>query len=740
MSLPAATTDTGPDPFSDPPRGRPISFGFVPALDGMRAIAVFGVMLYHGGAPGVGGGFLGVNVFFVLSGFLITSLLLGEWTTRLTIRLGEFWARRARRLLPALLVLLVGVAVYAKFFASPGQFPNLRLDTLSSLFYVANWHFIFAGSSYFDQTVTSPLAHMWSLAIEEQFYIVWPPVVLVLLRLGSKLRPSRRLLPVLAVATAGALASAVWMRVLFLHGASATRLYEGTDTRSQDILVGAVLATAMAMWARARPALAARPVPDGRSVGRFDRLHPAVGTAGALPPRPHRRDLHRRRGPSLKPIAAWEIASPAMRGSLQLVGFAALASGAYLWSRLTGPSAWLFEGGFFAFALLVALVIFCIVTAQAAPLSRALGNRVFRYLGKISYGTYLWHYPLFALLSAERVHLYGLPLLAVRIGITLLVATGSYYLVEQPIRRGRVRSFTEWRAWLLTSFAFLGVVSVTVATTLPTAAGAVGTGRIPAPSGSVYVGRPVSVSLFGDSLAFTAGFALSTPGVAAAYDVQFHPGGLLGCGIMVVSDQIVQGNESHPYSACDASAPPSQQWPAIWSGWLGTNRPNVVMLMAGRWEVADEVIDGQDLHIGEPAFDSVLRADLERAVAVATSTGAYLMLVTAPCTSSGEQPNGQPWPEDTTSRRLLYDQMLRQVAAEHPSNVEVDDFGAQVCPSGKFTTTVDGVTVRLADGVHFPGVPGSTVPVLPAAKWLAWKLFPEAVRVGRLQMTKSPLR
>ena len=740
MSLPTTTPDTEPEPASAAPRGRPISFGFVPALDGMRAIAVFGVMLYHGGAPGVGGGFLGVNVFFVLSGFLITSLLLGEWTTRLTIRLGEFWARRARRLLPALLVLLVGVAIYAKVFASPGQFPNLRLDTLSSLFYVANWHLIFAGSSYFDQTVTSPLAHMWSLAIEEQFYIVWPPVVLVLLRLGAKLRPSRQLWPVLAVAIAGALGSALWMRFLFLHGASVTRLYEGTDTRSQDILVGAVLATALAMWARARRALPAQPVPDGRSVGRFDRVHPAVGTAGVVTPRPHRRDLHRRRGPSLKPITAWEIASPAMRGFLQLVGFAALASGAYLWSRLTGPSSWLFEGGFFAFAILVALVIFCVITAQAAPLSRALGNRVFRYLGKISYGTYLWHFPLFALFSAERVHLYGLPLLAVRIGITLLVATGSYYLVEQPIRRGRVRSFSEWRAWLLTSFAFLGVVSVTVATTLPTAAGAVGTGHVPAPSRSASSGPPVTVTLFGDSLAFTAGFALSTPGVASAYDVQFHAGGLLGCGVMTVTSQIVQGNTDRPYSACNVSAPASQQWPAIWSGWLTANRPNVVLLMAGRWEVADEVIDGQHLHIGEPAFDSVLHTDLERAVAVATSTGAYLILLTAPCTSGSEQPNGQPWPEDTASRRLLYDQMLAQVAAEHPRNVELDDFGSQVCPGGKFSTTIDGVTVRLADGVHFPGVPGSTVPVLPAAKWLAWKLFPEAVRVGRLQMTGTPLR
>ena len=173
-------------------RGRPISFGYVPALDGLRAIAVLGVMLYHGGAPLVGGGFLGVNMFFVLSGFLITSLLLGEWTKRMTIRLGQFWARRARRLLPALLVMLVGVAIYAKVFATPGEFADLRLDSLSTLFYVANWHFIFGGSSYFDQTAQpSPLEHMWSLSIEEQFYIVWPPVALFMLRLGRRLRPSQ---------------------------------------------------------------------------------------------------------------------------------------------------------------------------------------------------------------------------------------------------------------------------------------------------------------------------------------------------------------------------------------------------------------------------------------------------------------------------------------------------------------------------------------------------------------------
>ena len=216
-------------------------------------------MLYHGGAPLVGGGFMGVNIFFVLSGFLITSLLLGEWTKRLTIRLGQFWARRARRLLPALLVMLVGVAIYAKVFATPGEFADLRLDSLSTLFYVANWHFIFGGSSYFAQTAQpSPLEHMWSLSIEEQFYIVWPPVALVMLRLGRRLRPSRRLWPIFATAVVGALASALDMRLSYFAHASVTRLYEGTDTRCQDILVGASLAIGMAIWAQHRAPLSER--------------------------------------------------------------------------------------------------------------------------------------------------------------------------------------------------------------------------------------------------------------------------------------------------------------------------------------------------------------------------------------------------------------------------------------------------------------------------------------------------
>ena len=322
------------------------------------------------------------------------------------------------------------------------------------------------------------------------------------------------------------------------------------------------------------------------------------------------------------------------------------------------------------------------VTAQAGSLSRALGNPLFRYIGKISYGTYLWHVPIFLLLDAARLHLYGLPLLAVRIGVTLVVATGSFYLVEQPIRRGRMRSITEWKAWLMTSAAFLGVVAITVASTVPSA-GTAGAAGIPTPTGSEYTGPPVVATMVGDSLAFTAGWAIAGTKAQVPYDVSFHSEGLLGCGVMVVSAQISQGVAYPANKPCNAASPVSQQWPALWRGLVGAQRPDVVMVLAGRWEVSNQVIDGRDVHIGEPGYDAMLEADLQEAVGIASSAGAYVMLLTTPCEDSGEQPDGQPWPEDSTSRRLEYDHLLGEVAADHPGNVEVYDFGAERLPGRK---------------------------------------------------------
>ena len=385
---------------------------------------------------------------------------------------------------------------------------------------MANWHFIFGGSNYFDLTAQpSPLEHMWSLSIEEQFYIVWPPVALVMLRLGRRLRPARRLWPIFATAVVGAIASAVDMRLSYFGHAAVTRLYEGTDTRCQDILVGASLAIGMAIWAQHRPPLGDASWPSASE--------PYPRAAVRCPGHTHRRLGDHR--------------PPPARFCLQVLGWSALAACLALWTQVTTSVPVLFEGGYLLFAVAVAMVIFSTITAQAGSLSRALGNPVFRYIGKISYGTYLWHVPIFLLLDATRLHLFGLPLLAVRIGVTLVVATASFYLVEQPIRRGRMRSVTEWKAWLMTSTAFLGVVAVTIAATVPSA-GSAGAAGIPKPTGSQYTGPPVQVTMFGDSLAFTAGWALATNNAQIPYDVDFHSEGLLGCGVMIVSDQITRGS------------------------------------------------------------------------------------------------------------------------------------------------------------------------------------------------------
>src|SRR5689334_20249276 len=205
---------------------------YLPALDGLRAFAVAGVICYHGSLSWAGGGFLGVDAFFVLSGFLITTLLLREWRSSThgtewnavgRIDLKGFWTRRARRLLPALLLVLAAVAIYAVLVAAPDELHTIRGDGIASLFYVANWRFIFNGQSYFAQFgAPSPLKHFWSLAIEEQFYLLWPLIVYGILRWRNG---SVRALATLAAVVATA--SAVLMFVLYTPGQDPSRVYYG---------------------------------------------------------------------------------------------------------------------------------------------------------------------------------------------------------------------------------------------------------------------------------------------------------------------------------------------------------------------------------------------------------------------------------------------------------------------------------------------------------------------------------
>ena len=219
-----------------------------PFLDGLRAVAVLGVLVYHLNRDWLPGGFLGVDIFFVLSGYLITMLLLNEHRETGRISLPTFWARRIRRLLPALLVLLVVMVILIDVGGDPLALGQARGDLLATLFYAANWHFITSGQTYFSQFLAvSPDRHTWSLAIEEQFYLVWPILVAVILA-----RFRTRALGIVAV-TVG-VASALWMVAIF-NPADPSRAYYGTDSRIFQILIGAVLAISLAGPLKARVAI-----------------------------------------------------------------------------------------------------------------------------------------------------------------------------------------------------------------------------------------------------------------------------------------------------------------------------------------------------------------------------------------------------------------------------------------------------------------------------------------------------
>src|SRR5215204_5969121 len=378
---------------------------YSPGLDGLRALAVIAVLLYHAGLPWIPGGFLGVEIFFVISGYLITALLLAEWRQRGRIDLKTFWLRRARRLLPALYVLLVVTLTFAVVFL-PGEVAGLRADVIAALGYVTNWFLIFGEESYFESVGRpSVLQHLWSLAVEEQFYLIWPIVLAVGLGLGATRLRRRR---VLTVAIVGAAASAVAMALMYTPGVDPSRVYYGTDTRATGLLCGAALAFLWSPGDKYRP-----------DEARHERL------------RLSDRGRFRRR---------WGWTAPLL---LDVLSIAALGGLVWFFLHLGEFEPLLYRGGFVLVGLTTLTAIMAVVHPYAHVGSYLLGSAPMRWLGVRSYGIYLWHWPVFMLTRPELdVAFGGLPLLSLRIGLTILLADLSYRFVERPIRRGALG-----RAW-----------------------------------------------------------------------------------------------------------------------------------------------------------------------------------------------------------------------------------------------------------------------------------------------------
>ncbi len=673
---------------------------YLPALDGVRAAAVVAVMMFHGGIPFMGGGFMGVDAFFVLSGFLITSLLVGEWRQSLTIKLASFWARRARRLLPALLLMLLFVAFFASVIVPEGTYGALRLDALSTLLYVSNWHFILVGSNYFNETASaSPLIHTWSLAVEEQFYLIWPLVVLGVLRFTKSLKV------LLGVCVVAALASAIEMRLLYDPG-NVNRVYLGTDTRAQCLFIGCALAVALVIISK-------RHHEEGR-------------------------------------LAAGQLWRPASAGGRALCGVAGVvgAAGAILiWVLFDETSAFPYSGGFFLIGLCTASVILAAVGAPRSVVPRILSLTPVRYIGRISYGIYIWHWPLFLWINHERTGLEGYPLFVVRVLVTLAVSALSFHLVERPIRMGTF--LHQWRVWVTVPVAVVVVVAALFAATVDTSAvantnvsGSIGSasgaarghGATPTAAGATAAGPPVRVLLLGDSVALTLGLGLGIQPEQDKYGYRLFDEGILGCGVVDGPAVELRGAVDLTPPPCNGSTPTAGEaasslpWPDQWRTAMATVKPNVVVVLAGRWEVLDRKYKGAWTNILNPVYAAYVKSQLERASTLVTTTGANLVFFTAPCTDEGEQPDGQPWPEDNPARLAEYNKLVRQVAALYPKTDSVVDLDAAACPGGKFTTSLDGVAVRGSDGIHFT-VQGGEV--------LAQDLMPAVVAAGRAQMAVS---
>jgi peptidoglycan/LPS O-acetylase OafA/YrhL len=394
-----------PERAEAPPRLR-----HQPALDGLRGLAVAVVVAFH--LDHLRGGFMGVDLFFVLSGYLITSLLLVEHGGRGAIALGRFWSRRARRLLPALFLLLAGVAFLIAAATPAGERPTLRAEALATLGYVANWQAMAEDIGYWDMFARpSPLDHMWSLAIEEQFYVAWPLLVVGLVALGRRARLAGPGV-VAAVSAAGALASFLVLAGTY-SSLDTSRAYYGTDARVGPTLLGAALAGVSA--ARLRREASAPPAEPAEGGG--------SGWGG--------------------PVAAL--------GCLAVMAWALVV--------IDGEGPLYYRGGLVAFALAAVLVVHVVTSGRGGLLARALSVGPLVALGLISYGVYLWHWPVIVYLTPERVGFDGWRLDAVCVAATLALAVASYRLVEQPIRRGALRGRTV-RVALVGSVAAVAVAAL----------------------------------------------------------------------------------------------------------------------------------------------------------------------------------------------------------------------------------------------------------------------------------------
>ncbi len=660
--------------------------GYQPGLDGLRAVSVIAVIFYHAGFGWMPGGFLGVEVFFVVSGFLITSLLIEERDTSGGIRLRQFWLRRARRLLPALFSVLIAIGVWVALFGTAQQQSDLHRDYLPGIFYFANWGQIFGGAQYFGNF--SPLRHLWSLAVEEQWYLLWPLAFVLLTRRNKRTADVGRSILVAAVVV---MAITWWLAAPSALTSDRTNfLYLSTLTRSSGLLLGAGAAFLWRPW-RTKTAVSSRAgiTLNVAGLGATALLVYAFTAA-------HLTD---------RSIYRWQLAVVSM---LSLVVVAAVVHPAALAAR-----------SFFASPLLVAL-------------------------GKRSYGIYLWSWPISVICGA---YVGSWTRFIAAMSVTIVVSEFSYIYIETPIRKGGLRRWFERPRgpdWSTRTIAAGVVCTVLVASlsmyysrverfdraaggedvaidltglqadastsiapspTIAAAADATtGTTATLTPAATVASTTPTVVSvapvvqpagparmvIVGDSQAHALAINLPS-GIENAFTIT--DGSVEGCS--VYDDGRVRSSRNgfnRSFADCGG-------WADKWGKAATNGDSQLALVVVGAWDVFDVEVDGEMIPFDTPAADKRFTDNLQIGVAALRAAGTKVALLEVPCMRPKDVSGaGVPaLPERGDDARIAHlNELLRQVAAADPTDVSFVAGPAAWCNDEAISTDLG----YRWDGVH----------------------------------------
>ncbi|MFV0309214.1 MAG: acyltransferase family protein [Desertimonas sp.] len=652
--------------------------GYQPGLDGLRALSVVTIMLYHAGFSWMHGGFFAVDVFFAASGFLITTLLLEEVSRTRRVSLREFWVRRARRLLPALGVLLATVAVVTLFAGTDQQIATFRRDLPWAAGYLSNWGQITGEVPYW--AADPPLLrHLWTLAIEEQFYLLWPLAFLGLRRLRST--HAALVLLGLTVVT--------WVVTFVVHAGSPALMggwFEGADrtnfaylstvTRAGTLLLGGAAAFVWQPW---------------RTVGRMRRAERA------------------RLGTTLDRVGGLAV------GLFAAVSLTAVITAGYVYQ-------WLLP----LMGVVATLLVLIIVHPAARGMRRLLGWRPLVEIGKRSYGLYLWHWPIFVFAGAIGGD--GGRFL-VAMSVAALASEISYRYVEMPFRAGQFgtwwrQSGDQGRRWFLGVTAVVAL-AVTVAyvrfqpadvavggeqgtfsaptSTLagavaPTVDSVTASGGV-APTIAAAAPGPLRVTIVGDSQGHS--LAVNQPrGLGETIDVS--NGSLPGCSVYDVgSIRTTRQGMRNNFAMCDG-------WAQQWADAAVANDAEVTLVVLGAWDVFDlDTGDGTVLTFGTPAWDRYVGGQLQTGLDALAATGTKIALLEAACMRPQDVDGAAvpALPERRDDTRVAHvNQLLQQAAATNAATTTFVEGPDEWCGDD----TVSSSLANRWDGVHVFG-PGAAM-------------------------------